>query len=295
MTRERRGRSERPDRPVRRDVQRSPRPGAAAGARATASDRTSSRRRTSTVTDPGTRRTRESASAARKSAVAETPRRPWYRRPAVMGAVGVVVVVALGLVAWFTPLLSVRKTDVAGAASISEEQIRQVLAVPQGQPLLRVDTEGAAQRVAAIPKVASARVQRVYPSTIRVTVTERVPVVFVDSPGGTHLLDAEAVDYEIAPPPPGVPRLVTGSPGWGDPSTEAAIEVLESMPPQLRGQVGQVAAKSISDISVTLLDGRIVVWGGTEKSERKAAVTLPLLTQPGQTYDVSSPDLPTVR
>ncbi|WP_241961845.1 cell division protein FtsQ/DivIB [Rhodococcus opacus] len=295
MTRERRGRSERPDRPVRRDVQRSPRPGAAAGARATASDRASSRRRTSTVTDPGTRRTRESASAARKSAAAETPRLPWYRRQAVMGAVGVVVVVALGLVAWFTPLLSVRKTDVAGATSISEEQIRQVLAVPQGQPLLRVDTEGAAQRVAAIPKVASARVQRVYPSTIRVTVTERVPVVFVDSPGGTHLLDAEAVDYEIAPPPPGVPRLVTASPGWGDPSTEAAIEVLESMPPQLRGQVGQVAAKSISDISVTLLDGRIVVWGGTEKSERKAAVTLPLLTQPGQTYDVSSPDLPTVR
>ncbi|MDH6290168.1 cell division protein FtsQ/DivIB [Rhodococcus opacus] len=295
MTRERRGRSERPDRPVRRDVQRSPRPGAAAGARATASDRASSRRRTSTVTEPGTRRTRESASAARKSAAVETSRRPWYRRPAVMGAVGVVVVVALGLVAWFTPLLSVRKTDVAGAMSISEEQIRQVLAVPQGQPLLRVDTEGAAQRVAAIPKVASARVQRVYPSTIRVTVTERVPVVFVDSPGGTHLLDAEAVDYEIAPPPPGVPRLVTESPGWGDPSTAAAIEVLESMPPQLRGQVGQVAAKSISDISVTLLDGRIVVWGGTEKSERKAAVTLPLLTQPGQTYDVSSPDLPTVR
>ncbi|GAF42623.1 MULTISPECIES: cell division protein FtsQ/DivIB [Rhodococcus] len=295
MTRERRGRSERPDRPVRRDVQRSPRPGGAAGARAAASDRTSSRRRTSTVTDPGTRRTRESASAARKSAAVETPRRPWYRRPSVMGVVGVVVVVALGLVAWFTPLLSVRETDVAGATSISGEQIRQVLAVPQGQPLLRVDTEGAAQRVAAIPKVASARVQRVYPSTIRVTVTERVPVVFVDSPGGTHLLDAEAVDYEIAPPPPGVPRLVTESPGWGDPSTEAAIEVLESMPPQLRGQVGQVAAKSISDISVTLLDGRIVVWGGTEKSERKAAVTLPLLTQPGQTYDVSSPDLPTVR
>ncbi|WP_231914116.1 cell division protein FtsQ/DivIB [Rhodococcus sp. LB1] len=295
MTRERRGRSERPDRPVRRDVQSSPRPGRAAGARATASDRTSSRRRTSTVTDPGTRRTRESASAARKSAAAETPRRPWYRRPAVMGVVGVVVVVALGLVAWFTPLLSVRETDVAGATSISEEQIRQVLAVPQGQPLLRVDTEGAAQRVAAIPKVASARVQRVYPSTIRVTVTERVPVVFVDSPGGTHLLDVEAVDYEIAPPPPGVPRLVTETPGWGDPSTEAAIEVLESMPPQLRGQVGQVAAKSISDISVTLLDGRTVVWGGTEKSERKAAVTLPLLTQPGQTYDVSSPDLPTVR
>ncbi|MDV7244164.1 MULTISPECIES: cell division protein FtsQ/DivIB [Rhodococcus] len=211
------------------------------------------------------------------------------------GLIGVVVVVALGLVASFTPLLSVRSTDVAGATTIPEEQIRQVLAVPQGQPLLRVDTVAAAQRVAAIPKVATARVQRMYPSTIRVTVTERVPVVFVDTSDGTHLLDADAVDYEIAPPPPGVPRLVTDTPGWGDPSTAAALEVLESMPPQLRGQVGEVAAKSISDISVTLLDGRVVVWGGTEKSERKAAVTLPLLTQPGQTYDVSSPDLPTVR
>ncbi|AOW94716.1 cell division protein FtsQ [Rhodococcus sp. WMMA185] len=192
-------------------------------------------------------------------------------------------------------MLSVREVDVTGATSIPEEQIRSVLAVPRGQPLLRVDTQSAAGRVAEIPKVASVRVQRVYPSTIRVTVTDRVPVVFIDTPDGTHLLDADAVDYEIAPPPPGVPRLVTENPGWGDQATEAALDVLESMPPQLRGQVGQIAANSISDIAVTLLDGRVVMWGGTENSARKGAVTLPLLTQPGQTYDVSSPDLPTVR
>ncbi|MFZ2176086.1 MAG: FtsQ-type POTRA domain-containing protein [Rhodococcus sp. (in: high G+C Gram-positive bacteria)] len=212
-----------------------------------------------------------------------------------MGLVSVIVAVALGVIAYFTPLLSVREQDVVGATSISEAEVLQVLAVPGGQPLLQVDVGAAAQRVATIPKVASARVQRAYPSTIRVTVTERVPVVFIDSPDGTHLLDAEAVDYEIAPAPPGVPRLVTDTPGWGDPSTSAALEVLQSMPPQLRGQVGEIAAESISDISVTLLDGRVVVWGAAEKSERKAAVTLALLTQPGQTYDVSSPDLATVR
>jgi cell division protein FtsQ len=59
--------------------------------------------------------------------------------------------------------------------------------------------------------------------------------------------------------------------------------------------VGEVAARSISSVTLTLLDGRVVNWGGVEHSDRKAAVTLPLLTQPGQTYDVSSPDLPTVR
>ena len=47
--------------------------------------------------------------------------------------------------------------------------------------------------------------------------------------------------------------------------------------------------------AVLLADGRVLIWGGTTDSERKAAIALPLLAQPGQTYDVSSPDLPTVR
>ncbi|MEV0948760.1 FtsQ-type POTRA domain-containing protein [Rhodococcus sp. NPDC049939] len=212
-----------------------------------------------------------------------------------MGSIGVFVVVSLGAVIFFTPLLSVREVDVTGTTSIPEEQIRSTLAIPHGQPLLRVDTESAAQRVADIPRVESVRVQRVYPFSIRVTVTDRIPVVFIDTPDGTHLLDRDAIDYEIAPPPPGVPRLVTENPGWGDPATEAALDVLESMPPQLRGQVGQIAANSISDVVVTLHDGRVVMWGSTENSARKGAVTLALLTQAGQAYDVSSPDLPTVR
>lgn len=224
-----------------------------------------------------------------------TPHAPWYRRPKSVIPLVVVALVALGAVAWFTPLMSVRDIEVRGTETIVPEEILVALDIPRGQPLLRVDTTGAASRVAQIPKVESARVQRMYPSTIRVTVTERTPVVFVDAPDGTHLLDKDAVDYEVAPPPPGIPRLVTESPGFGDPETNAALEVLVSMPDQLRGQVAEVTAGSISDISVKLHDGRVVVWGGTEKSERKGAVTLALLTQPGGTYDVSSPDLPTVR
>ncbi|MFE4502356.1 cell division protein FtsQ/DivIB [Rhodococcus sp. NPDC056743] len=226
---------------------------------------------------------------------APTPKSPWYKRPVVMVPLTAVVVVGLFLTAWLSPVLSVRGTEIRGATTVSEEQILELLAIPAGTPLMRVDAGSAAARVAAIPKVASARVQRMYPSTIRVTVTERVPLVFVDSPEGTHLLDEKGVDFEIGVPPPGVPRLVTATPGWNDPPTLAALEVLGTLPPELRMQVGEVAARSISDVSMTLVDGRVVNWGGVEKSDRKAVVTLPLLTQPGQTYDVSSPDLPTVR
>jgi cell division protein FtsQ len=51
----------------------------------------------------------------------------------------------------------------------------------------------------------------------------------------------------------------------------------------------------VAAITLTLIDGRVVVWGTTDRTEEKALKLAALLTQPGQTYDVSSPDLPTVK
>ena len=59
--------------------------------------------------------------------------------------------------------------------------------------------------------------------------------------------------------------------------------------------IGRVAAPSVAAITLTLTDGRTVVWGTTDRTEEKALKLGALLTQPGQTYDVSSPDLPTVK
>jgi cell division protein FtsQ len=210
-------------------------------------------------------------------------------------AVGVVAVVALATILWFTPVMSVRTVEVDGLSSIPEEQVLNALAVPQGERLTAIDTGAAAQRVAQLPKVAQARVQRKYPSTVRVTVDERIAVVFFDSPQGTHLVDADGVDFAIELPPPGVPRLTVAEPSAEDPSTRAALKVLETIPPGLRAQTGEIAAKSISDVRLTLLDSRVIVWGSAENADRKAAIAMPLLTQPGQTYDLSSPDLPTVK
>ena len=237
-----------------------------------------------------------SVASAQRSSRRRTPRtRGSRRKPVLWGIAVLVLVVALVCVAWFTPVLSVRKITVTGADQVPEEQVLESLDITKGTPLLRVDTDAAAKRVAQLPKVAEVRVERHYPSSVRVFVTERKPAVFFDSPQGTHLVDALGVDYAIEPPPPGVPRLKVDKPGFDDPATQAALAVLAATPGPLRVQVGEVVATSISAISLTLLDGRVIVWGSKENSERKAAIALPLLGQPGRTYDVSSPDLPTVR
>ena len=206
-----------------------------------------------------------------------------------------VVVVGLGLLLYFTPIMSARDIVVVGLGAVPQEEVINAVAVAPGTPLLQVNTDAVAERVAAIRRVASVRVQREYPSTLRVTVVERIPVVVKDYPDGPHLFDRDGVDFAIGPPPAGVPYLDTKNPGPDDAPTRAALQVMTSLRPEVAAQVARVDAPSVAGITLQLTDGRQVVWGTTDRTEEKALKLGALLTQPGKTYDVSSPDLPTVK
>ncbi|MFV8051081.1 cell division protein FtsQ/DivIB [Mycobacterium sp. 48b] len=210
-------------------------------------------------------------------------------------ALASVVAVALGLVLYFTPVMSARNVAVSGLAAVPQEQVLAAAAVAPGTPLLQVDTDAVAERVATIRRIATARVQREYPSTLRITVVERVPVVVKDYPDGPHLFDRDGVDFATEPPPPTLPYLDADNPGPTDPATKAALEVMLALPPDVVAQVGRIAAPSVASIALTLTDGRVVVWGTNDRTDEKALKLAALLTQPGHTYDVSSPDLPTVK
>lgn len=217
------------------------------------------------------------------------------RRLRLWALLGACVLTAVLALAWFTPALSVRSVEIDGLVSVSEEQVREQLRIPSGRSMLRIDTDAIAHRVATVPKVRSARVQRVFPSTVRVTVVERSPVLYFESPRGAHLVDVESAEFAIEEPPIGVPKLVTDHPGGADPVTRAAVAVLAVLPPSLSIEVGEIVARSISDISLSLKDGRTVLWGGANDADRKAQVVLPLLTREGTVFDVSSPNLVTVK
>jgi cell division protein FtsQ len=206
-----------------------------------------------------------------------------------------VLTVALGLVLYFTPVMSARSIIVVGTGAVSRDEVLGAAQVRLGTPLLQIDTDAVADRVAAIRRVASARVQRQYPSALRITVVERVPVVVKDFPDGPHLYDRDGVDFATAPPPPALPYLDVDNPGPSDPATKAALAVLTALRPEVVAQVGRIAAPSVASITLTFTDGRTVIWGTNERTEEKAQKLAALLTQPGHVYDVSSPELPTVK
>jgi cell division protein FtsQ len=209
---------------------------------------------------------------------------------ALVALAGALVWVLLG-----SSLFDARSVQVVGTAELSADVVRAVAAVPLGTPMLRLDTKAIETRVAAVPRVARVQVRCNLDGTVRIEVTERIPVVLVRRGSGVHLLDATGIDYATVPVgPPGLPELQVATVGPRDGATMAALMVLAALPEWLRIQVRSIAARSPADVVLRLDGGREVRWGEAREGNRKAAVLRPLLTQPGEVYDVSSPALPTI-
>jgi cell division protein FtsQ len=256
--------------------------------------------------------TRDRASGGRASGKGTAPvtplrsRRRRSRRPASLRRRLLIVLAAgllvTGLAAWVvlgSPLLTVRTVQVDGAAGLSEQQVVQTAGIAEGTPLVRVDTAAAAARVAALPQVASVEVTRGWPNTVVVTLAERVPVAVVTEGGTRRLVDADGVVFDTitGDPPAGVvPLDVTGA-GPDDAATTAALGALTALPRDVRREVTAVAAHTADDVTLTLTDGRSVLWGSADRTQRKAEVLGALLEQmdsgaldPADTVDVSTPD-----
>jgi len=221
------------------------------------------------------------------------------RRLLVVLAVGLLVA---GVAAWVvlgSPLLAVRTVQVDGAVGLPEQEVVQTAGIAEGTPLVRVDTGAAAARVAALPQVASVEVTRGWPNTVVVTLAERVPVAVVTDGGTRRLVDAKGVVFDTitGDPPAGVVPLDVRDPGPDDAATTAALGALTALPRDVRDEVTGVAAHTADDVTLTLTDGRSVLWGSADRTARKAEVLGALLQQmdsgaldPAGTVDVSTPD-----
>lgn len=224
--------------------------------------------------------------------------RPSRRRYLARRWTAVLVVLAvLGLtyVIMFTSLIGVRTVEVRGVREVPADDVREAAAVEPGTPMVRLDTDEVAQRVGRLPRVYEVSVSRSFPSTVEIHVTERSPVAIVPRADGVHLVDRTGLDYTTVPSRPrNLPVLKVGEVAPDDPATHAAVTVLGAIPDQLRDRIVELSAHSPGDVRFRLVNGRTVKWGDAEDNARKSAVLAALLTRPGKTYDVATPEFPTV-
>jgi len=250
--------------------------------------------------DPGrptTRRPRSDAVRARRTEPGErrVPSRARYLTRRWIAALVVLSVAVVAYLVMFTSLLGVRSVEVIGAKDISKDAVLKAAAIENGTPMVRLDADEAAARVAKLPRVFEVVVERSWPSTVEIIITERAPVAILRSGTEIHLVDSTGLDYaKVATPPAGLPTLAMSNVRPDDPATKAAVTVLGAIPKQLKAQVTTITAKTQGDVQMTLTDGRLIKWGDAHDNARKAAVLAAVLTRPGKTYDVATPDFPTV-
>lgn len=110
--------------------------------------------------------------------------------------------VSLGLLVWVgsivvnASVLSVSVIDVSGNSRLTVADVKTQLRDLMGKPLLRADLQAYQQTLMKSPWIASAQLWRVLPSTVKVQITERVPVAIARFSGELFLVDADGVIVE---------------------------------------------------------------------------------------------------
>ncbi len=232
----------------------------------------------------------------RAPAGAPSRRRP-SRRTLVLGAVAVLVVaVAVVWIVAFSSVLGVRHVLVRGERTISGAAVAAAAAVPAGAPLMRLDTGAVARRVARLPEVAAVSVRTSLPSTVTITITERVAVGAVQSGSRYQLLDhTGAVFRTVAQRPHALPLFVVPVGAQHRAVDRAVATVAAQLPASVRRKTRSVQALDASAITLLMRDGRIVHWGSAADTARKAELLPALLHQRNMSIDISDPTQPFTR
>lgn len=238
-------------------------------------------------------RGRRTVESRKRTADAPTRRRAVRRR--WVAVLVVVSVLAAGYVLVFTSLLGVRSVEVSGVKRLTRAEVLRLADIPQRRAMLRIDTDEVEQRLVSLPEVRSVAVSRSWPSTIEVEIVERSPVAYFRAADGIRLVDQFGVPFHRQRRVPmKLPELELAKVSSADPTTRAVTAVLTGVPASIRKKITKAGARTPGSVEFTLDGGKTVRWGDTAQLDRKARVLVALLTRPGRTYDVSSPELPTV-
>jgi len=237
-------------------------------------------------------------------------RRKWKKFAWRAGLVGALAVVTLGLlaagvaVAMRSPLLAVSHVIVRGNARLSPAEVEALLDGMRGENVLRVDFDEYRKRLVDSPWVASVTFSRVLPSTIVVSIAERVPMAVARLGHQLYLVDDQGViidefgsqypDFDL----PIVDGLVRSPKSGGAVVDPAGVRVTGRFlaavgaRPELRQRVSQIDVTDPRNVVVLLDDDPVQLHvGDTRFVERLTMYLQVAASLREEMKDIDSADL----
>lgn len=147
--------------------------------------------------------------AARRAQVGRATQRASLRTLARV----LVVLAGMALVVWYvySPFVDIDDIAIGGAVEADVGAALEAVGVEPGDPLWLAPTRRLETTLQNDPWIATARVSRIIPGTLEVSIVEHVAVLAVERPDGTALLALDGTVLEVVPTrPEDVPVYLDG-------------------------------------------------------------------------------------
>jgi len=210
----------------------------------------------------------------------ETRRR--VRRAHAKKLVSIIFGVMFGLVLvglYFSPFFRVQNVNVVGATDADVGQIAD-LVHSKGSSMLTANFAGAEARIGSLPQVKSVQIERHWPDSITVTVSERQPWGTWIAGSTAYVIDDEGI---VLPPGTAAPdgsltihAVAAPALTAGDHVAQDAVDLSKALvaevPPKLQLNITEVDWSEASGLTLKTDAGYTVVIGDSDNMEYKLAV-----------------------
>ena len=201
----------------------------------------------------------------------------------------------LSVVTWWSLYQSkwfiAQEVTITGNSRLSIEQISAAAAVPIGNSLMSINPEVISEQIEALPEIKIAIVQRGWPHTILISVTERTPIAVAATASGYNLIDSDGMNAGVVAAPPEGLLVISAQPDSA--AMTSAIQALASIPAEWA--ITGLSAATQDSVVANLGSGVIVTLGSGERAAEKVEVAQALIEKGYTVINVSAPDAPTVK
>lgn len=205
-----------------------------------------------------------------------------------------------GFILVSSPLFEIDTITVEGNHLLTAEEVRSTSGIVPGSNIFRVRLAEAGDRLEALPLIRQAELVRKFPSTVGITIVERVPVVLLNIEGEFWEVDVEAVPLRRKGP--GWDRLpvITGA-HLDSPDLQRVLDAVVMLPEQVVGDLSEVFYGDDLRVTLYTYEGIEVRLGQVDRFGEKGEILLEVLNvirQGGQIVeyiDLSEPQKAVVK
>ncbi|MEX0991908.1 MAG: FtsQ-type POTRA domain-containing protein [Actinomycetota bacterium] len=190
-----------------------------------------------------------------------------------MTAACLVGLVAIALAVGASPLFHVKTVEITGTSELGRGDILEAAGLRSDTNLITLSPRDVEDRIVADPWIRTAVVERHFPSTLVITVTERVPAVAVRRDGTYWIVAADGVTLGESPREPGLPPVKGARPAPVGETTgpmAAAAAVAAAWPDVVLAEDPQIGIAPDGSVTVELRRHITVDYGIPTDPAQKA-------------------------